>query len=471
MRTMGLALLALLTVAVSLGFVPGALTADAVQPNGTCYEQVNQYRYSKYIEGTDEESHTEYIYQDQTALVKGLWADEYDGLADTFIFQNKQWNNAPLSPSWQNDGGEYQDADPNLASQGPWVQGDLWSGHSVHYLNDGFVKWGYFQTHGERTIFDREVKVIDEAAIPGKTVYYMPGGASPTNSLTPGNFTEDVDPEGWTLVDDREIDGEQIPCFAIEANASCGTITASITENNTDFPALLSGVEGSEAPVLNDHPWDSLNSFEVDTPAGTDLVHTFPEDYNDGSVTVTVFAHGPEQDAYAVDGKSPISETLTVITDCETAPPGSNYWMSQECEPFSGTGPQAQVHLENIAAVGSQESSVFVLDGVEYVLASGKKEVVTFNFTEDEGDGSVSIPITVDGVEQDPIVVDTDCDDPVVTTTTTEQPATTTTAAPPTATPDELAETGTETWVKVIAGIVTILAGLGLVTFANRKLI
>lgn len=271
-----------------------------------------------------------------------------------------------------------------------------------------------------------EKKVIDVEYVAGYTVYYLSGG-EPTLDLTEANWTTDVvDLQVWTLVDERTIDGDPIPCFEIEVTPSCGGITASITANNTDFDAFLSGVEGNEAPLLNDHPWASLNAFEVDTPEGEDLSYSFPEDYNGGEVEVTIFAHGPEQDAYAIDGRSPIFETLTIDTDCEANPvSGPGYEIVPACDGYTVT-------LTNDIEVGEGEVGVaetFTLNGEDIEVAFG--ETVVRTLTGDEGEtvsytlsgpgieGELSDSLVVDcliEIEPQPPVITDSCDaDPVVT--------------------------------------------------------
>lgn len=174
---------------------------------------------------------------------------------------------------------------------------------------------------------------------------------------------EDVEfgalPDGYELSEDEQSAFFAITapeatndCFAIEVGQSCGVVTGKVTANNTEFAAFISGVEGSEAPVLNDHPWASLNAFGVDTPEDEVLSHQFPEDYNGGSVTVTLFAHGPEQDVYAVDGRSPYSETLTIVTDCE--PPAST---STTMPTTTTTAPSTTTTVEETTTSSVAEST------------------------------------------------------------------------------------------------------------------
>jgi hypothetical protein len=322
------------------------------------------------------------------------------------------------APNWQEHGDSYTSRyqrDWALLATGATQQ--VSTGFMTEYYNGG--DWTTDVLGDPWTKID-ERKVVDVEAVPAYTEYYVEGG-SPSLNEADASWVSDAAIEGWTQFDDRLVNGDPIPCFEIEVEVECGTVTGRITENNTEFPAFLSGVEGADSPALNDYPWASLNAFEVDTPEGTDLVHEFGEDYNGGSVEVTIFAHGPEQDAYAIDGRSPISETRTVDTDCEIneIPNGPNVVVVQECGKLTAT-------FTNNVEIGDNEfadDATFTFNGEQIVVAPNAPAVVrAVSYVEDFNGGTVNVE--VNGTNY---AVDTDCVTPVTTTTA---PPVTTTAAP-----------------------------------------
>lgn len=180
---------------------------------------------------------------------------------------------------------------------------------------------GFNSTSDGAGWFDEPQALIpaDEAAGAGYTGTLATSGI-PTNT----NFT--FSGSTWIYAEtSRTVQGEQVPCIEIEVSSECGVVFGAVTENRTPFAAFVSAVIG-ENPLISDYPWIGPALAIDQNP----LEVTFEEDFNGGSIVVTVLGHGPEQNYYAVNGVSAIFETITVDTDCEDPEPTTTTTVPEE---------------------------------------------------------------------------------------------------------------------------------------------
>lgn len=207
-------------------FAPTAQAAPKQQE--VCYDisYVHEQRWSKEVPGEKEVSHQEYKYKRQVPKFKTVyqWEKWVKGTKEKRGYHG-QW-----IPDGNFDWRDFPNAGPVWADGGSGPHHSTWTENNVRYTSTEFkyVKTGVTKEEpdGTKTEYTEWVKskpegegwtkidertVVDTEAVPGYTLYYVPGGDH-TRTLGESNWTTDT-PEGWTFVDERKREVKnEVPC-------------------------------------------------------------------------------------------------------------------------------------------------------------------------------------------------------------------------------------------------------------------